>query len=172
MSDTGPLNPDVPKPDTAVAATPKTPPGPAPRWMSIALAVSVALNLAVAGLVIGAWLKDGPDRGLPREMSFGPFTEALSDGDRRELRRALGDRAPGFREARAEARDELVALLGTLRATPFDPAAAQSALTAITRRATDRLDLGRDLIEARILEMSDAERLAFADRLERGLKRR
>jgi hypothetical protein len=63
-------------------------------------------------------------------------------------------------------------LLATLRADPFDPAAAEAALAAITRRATDRLDLGRELMADRILAMSDAERLAFADRLERGLKRR
>jgi uncharacterized membrane protein len=132
----------------------------------------VALNLAVAGLAAGAWLREGPGRGMPRDMSFGPFTEALSDSDRRELRRALADRAPGFREARKEMRADLEALLQTLRADPFDPAATEAALSAVARRATDRLDLGRDLLAERILAMSDAERQAFADRLERGLKRR
>lgn len=154
--------------------TPITPPPPSggPRWIKIALAVSVALNLAVAGLAAGAWLREGHGRGMPRDMSFGPFTEALSDTDRRELRRALGDRAPGFREARQQMRADLEALLATLRADPFNPSAAEAALSAVARRTTDRLDLGRDLITGRILAMSDAERQAFADRLERGLKRR
>jgi uncharacterized membrane protein len=166
---------DAPKgPETAI-------PPPAPgapqgsggaKWIKVALAISVALNLAVAGLAAGAWMREGRDRGLPREMSFGPFTEALSDGDRRELRRALGERLPAMREARQETRAELVALLETLRAVPFDPVAAEAAMSAISRRAMERLDLGRDLIADRILAMSDAERLAFADRLERGLKRR
>jgi uncharacterized membrane protein len=140
--------------------------------MKVALAISVALNLAVAGLAAGAWLREGPHRGMPRDMSFGPFTEALSPSDRRELRRAFGDRMPNFREARRETRVELEALLATLRATPFDPAAAETAMEAIARRTTERLDLGRDLIATRIMAMSDAERLAFADRLEQGLKRR
>lgn len=159
-------------------AAPNTPPPIPPtaaggqRWIKIALAVSVALNLAVAGLAAGAWLREGHGRGMPRDMSFGPFTEALSDADRRELRRALGDRAPGFREARQEMRADLEALLASLRADPFDPVAAEAALTAVARRTTDRLDLGRDLITGRILAMTDAERQAFADRLERGLKRR
>jgi uncharacterized membrane protein len=166
MTDPSPPAADLPSPGNATA------PSPGPRWIRIALAVSVALNLAVAGLAIGAWVKDGPGRGMPREMSFGPFTDALSDSDRQEIRKLLGERRQGLRAEREAARAELQSLLATLRAAPFDPAAAQAALSAISSRATDRLDLGRSLIEARILAMSDAERLAFADRLERGLKRR
>jgi uncharacterized membrane protein len=148
------------------------PPAPSGRGLKIALAVSVALNLAVAGLVAGAWMKDGPSRGMPRDLSFGPFSEALSQEDRRALRKALADRAPGFREARVAAQEEFAALLAALRASPFDPAAMQSALAAIEARNAGRLELGRSLIEARITQMSDADRLAFADRLENGLRRR
>lgn len=163
---------------TDAAPTGPTTPVPPPqgsggsRWIRVALAVSVALNLAVAGLAVGAWMREGRDRGLPRDMSFGPFTEALSDVDRRELRRALVDRMPGFREVRQEMRADIANLLASLRAVPFDPAATEEALSAISRRAMDRLDLGRDLISERIAGMTDAERQAFADRLERGLKRR
>lgn len=142
------------------------------RGIRIALAVSVALNLAVAGLAAGAWLKDGPPRGMPRDLSFGPFSEALSDEDRRALRKALFDRAPAFRETRAAARAEFAALVAALRADPFDASAVQTALTAIEARNAQRLALGRSLIEARILEMSAEERLAFAERLEKGLRRR
>jgi uncharacterized membrane protein len=167
MTEAAPTDPEIsgpaPRPQQASAG---------PRWIKIALAISVALNLAVAGLAGGAWLREGKDRGMPRDMSFGPFTEALNETDRKELRRALGDRMPGFREARQEMRAELEAFLVTLRADPFDPAAAEAALAAISRRAVDRLDLGRDLIADRILGMTDAERIAFAERLERGLRRR
>lgn len=168
MTEAAPKAPETPVPPPPV---PPTTTGTS-RWIKIALAVSVALNLAVAGLAAGAWLREGHGRGLPRDMSFGPFTEALSDVDRRELRRALADRAPGFRASRQEMRADLETLLASLRATPFDPAAAEAALAAVARRTTDRLDLGRDLMTGRILAMSEAERQAFADRLERGLKRR
>lgn len=169
MTDAAPNTPETPGPETPI-----TPPtgSSGPRWIKIALAVSVALNLAVAGLAAGAWLREGHGRSMPRDMSFGPFTEALSDLDRRELRRAFGDRGPGFREARQQMRVDLAALLASLRADPFDPAATEAALTVVARRTTERLDLGRDLITGRILAMTDAERQAFADRLERGLKRR
>lgn len=143
------------------------------RGIRIALAISVALNLAVAGLAVGAWLKEGPPRDrMARDLSFGPFSEALSQEDRRALRKAFLDRAPGFREARAAAREEFAALLAALRTSPFDPAALEAALEAVETRMASRLDLGRDLIAARLMQMSDAERSAFADRLEKGLRRR
>lgn len=142
------------------------------RGLKIALAVSVALNLAVAGIVAGAWLREGSNRSAPRDLSFGPFSEALSPDDRRALRKALVDRAPGFRDARKAAQAEFAALLAALRSRPFEPAAVQSALAAIEARNAGRLELGRSLIEARIAEMSEADRLAFADRLEKGLRRR
>lgn len=159
-----------------VTPPPAAPPSAAPpktgSGLKIALAVSVALNLAVAGIVAGAWLRDGGSRGMPRDLSFGPFSEALSPEDRRALRKSLLDRAPGFRDARKAAQAEFADLLGALRADPFDPAAVQSALVAIEARNAGRLELGRSLIEARITQMSAADRLAFADRLENGLRRR
>lgn len=150
-------------------------PAPAPsggRWLKLALVVSVGLNLAVAGLVLGARLGEGPRRDMPRDMSFGPFSEALSDKDRRALRRDLMGRLGEFRTAREAARAEFAALVTALRADPFDPEALKAALSAIETRNADRLELGRSLIENRLVEMSTAERQAFADRLERGLQRR
>ena len=139
--------------------------------MKIALAVSVALNLAVAGLAAGAWLRDGPRGGMPRDMSFGPFSEALDDADRKSIRRSLLERVGEFREQRKAAKAEFEALLTSLRAEPFDPAAMQTALAAIEARNSERLELGRTLIETRLIEMSPEARRAFADRLEKGLRR-
>lgn len=148
-----------------------TPPAATGRGVKIALAVSVALNLAVAGVVAGAWLSDdGPRSGMPRDVGFGPFSEALSPQDRRALRKALFDRAPEFRAGREAARAEFETLLAALRADPFDPAALTTALSAVEARNADRLELGRSLIETRIVQMSEADRLAFADRLEKGLR--
>lgn len=147
-------------------------PGPTTsRGVKIALALSVALNLAVAGLAAGAWLRDGPRGGMPRDMSFGPFSEALDDADRKAIRRSLLSRVGEFREQRQAAKAEFEALLVALRAEPFDPAAMQSALAAIEARNSERLELGRTLIETRLTEMSPEARRAFADRLEKGLRR-
>ena len=141
------------------------------RGVKIALVVSVALNLAVAGLAAGAWLRDGPRGGMPRDMSFGPFSEALDDADRKSIRRSLLERVGEFREQRKAAKAEFEALLVALRAEPFEPAAMQAALAAIEARNSERLELGRTLIETRLIEMSPEARRAFADRLEKGLRR-
>jgi uncharacterized membrane protein len=156
----------LPPPVTAAAL-----PSGTSRGVKIALALSVGLNLAIAGLAVGAWLGDGPGKGMPRDMSFGPFSEALDDTDRRAIRRALLDRVGEFRTQRAAAQAEFETLLSTLRADPFDPAAMKTALSAIETRNAERLKLGRSLIETRLVEMSAEDRLAFADRLERGLRR-
>jgi uncharacterized membrane protein len=76
-----------------------------------------------------------------------------------------------FRASRTEARAEFEALLATLRADPFDPAALKAALAAIESRNAERLELGRTLIETRLIEMSTTDRQRFADRLEKGLRR-
>lgn len=157
--------------DQSNQTNPPAPPNRGSRWVKVALVASVGLNLAVAGLVLGAWLGDGPHKGMPRDMSFGPFSEALSDTDRRALRKGLMDRMGEFRTSREAARADFEALLATLRADPFDPQAMRTALTAIETRNAERLELGRSLIETRIAEMSTEERQAFADRLEKGLRR-
>jgi uncharacterized membrane protein len=153
-------------------AAPSQPPGAStPRGVKIALAMSVGLNLAVAGLAAGAWLEEGSRKGLPRDMSFGPFSEALDDSDRHAIREALKSKAGEFRASREAMQAEFQNLLSALRADPFDVTAMKSALAAIEARNAERLGLGRSLIEARLVEMSPADRQAFADRLERGLRR-
>jgi uncharacterized membrane protein len=138
--------------------------------VKIALAISVALNLAVVGLAAGAWLGGG-HRDMPRDMSFGPFSEALDTSDRKAIRRALLERMGEFRASRAEARAEFQTLLDSLRAEPFDAQAMKTALAAIEARNAQRLELGRSLIETRLIEMTPEDRRAFADRLEKGLRR-
>jgi uncharacterized membrane protein len=150
---------------------PPVPPTSTSRGVKIALALSVALNLAVAGLAAGAWLRDGPHGGMPRDLSFGPFSAALDDADRKSIRRSLLERVGEFREQRKAARAEFETLLLALRAVPFDPAAMQAALAAIETRNSERLKLGRNLIETRLIEMEPEDRLRFADRLEAGLGR-
>ncbi len=140
-------------------------------WVKVVLALSLAVNLAVIGLAAGAFIKGGP-KGSPRDASFGPFSEAFSREDRKALRSALAERAPEFLASRQAAQQEFTALLAVLRAQPLDPAALSAALAAIEQRNADRLHLGRGLIETRLMAMSDADRLAFADRLESGLKHR
>lgn len=138
------------------------------RGLRIALAVSLALNLGVAGLLAGAWLRSGPHGG-PRDLGFGPFAAALTAEDRAALRRAFLDRAPEFRDARAAMRADMAGILAALRADPFDAAGLKAALDQTGTRMAGRLALGQSLVFDRVAAMSPADRMAFADRLENAL---
>jgi uncharacterized membrane protein len=162
-----PLPPEPPEPPASGAGSART-----SRWVKLVLAASLGLNLAVAGLALGAWTKDGRERGVPRGLSFGPFNEALSPDDRRALRHALMGRAQEIKGEQRAARADLVAVLTALRADPFVPAELSSSLAKVEARLAGRLTLGRSLIETRLQAMSEADRLAFADRLELTLGRR
>ena len=168
MTDTGPPVPPAP-PVLSV------PPGRRPgRGLRIALAVSVALNLGVAGLVIGMAVSGGPGgprQTAVRDLSFGLYTDALSREDRVALRRAFMGQGPDFRELRQVLRADLTETLSALREVPFAPGEMRAVMLRQSHRTAERLDLGQDLLLDRISEMTSAERAAFADRLEARLTR-
>lgn len=148
-----------------------TPVQPASRKLKIALAVSLALNLGVAGIVGGAIIKGGGGRhgDMVRDLDFGPFTQAFDLKDRAALRSAFLERAPELRAARKEMRTDFAAVLTALRADPFDAAALNVALVGQSERAAKNLAIGQTLVAERIAQMTPEARIAFADRLEDGL---
>lgn len=150
-----------------------SPPGPAPTrgWVKVVLAVSLALNLGVAGLAVGAFVKNGgpPPRHEDRDMGLGPLGDALDRSDRRALRRAFLESFPEFKAGRAAFRADFTALLAALRAEPFDSVALDAAVTVIADRNTERLATIRDIISDYLAQMTPETRTAFADRLEREL---
>jgi uncharacterized membrane protein len=164
---TGPSAPAVPPPPGGPSGT--------PRWVKLLLVVSLALNLAVAGLVAGVVLKSGgggPRGAQVRDLGFGPFSEALGAEDREALRRGFMERAPNLRELRQTLREDGAEVLAALRAEPFDPARLAAVLAGQGERIAKRLALGQDLLAQRIAEMTPEARAAFADRLEDSLSHR
>lgn len=142
------------------------------RGVRIALAVSVALNLLVIGLVAGAMLRDGGPRGrMAGDPAFGPFTEALAPEDRAALRQEFVQRIPEMRDMRRQMRTDFAALLEALRAEPFDAGAVRGLIEAQSARMAGRLQVGQELLVARIEAMTPEARAAFADRLESRLRR-
>lgn len=151
-----------------------TEPSPSNRGLKIALAVSVALNLGVAGLIAGVAWHGGPGgRGemMVRDFGFGLFNDALSPEDRQALRQSVMGRAGDIREARRQMQADGASILAALRANPFDPAALTAALDAQAGHLGERLKFGSDVIRDHILGLSPQARDAFADRLERRMRR-
>lgn len=153
--------------DTTQVAPPK-------RGLKIALAVSVALNLAVAGLIGGMALHGGPGgRGdvMVRDFGFGPFEDALQPQDRAALRETVRARMGDIRAARQQMQRDGLAILAALRAEPFDPAALTAALKTQSQNISNRLTFGSDVMRDFVLGLTPEARTAFADRLERQMGR-
>ena len=97
---------------------------PKGRGLKIALALSVAVNLAVAGLVGGAVLgarggSGDEGRGGPpalRTLGLGPFAVALSRDDRAALRARIEAQGTPLREERRAIGDALRAAFDAMRA--------------------------------------------------------
>lgn len=148
------------------------------RGWRIALIVSLALNLLVAG-VIGGWVLRhgiGPQRThMPHFARLaqlgGPLTHALdAEGRAAVAARLRAER--GTREARQAAlREGLTALLADLRAEPFDPNAVAARLDAQRAQVAGRFEAGHAALVAHLAGMNAAERAAYADRLEEKLRR-
>ncbi len=147
--------------------------GRAPRWMRWLLIGSLTANLLVIGTVAGALFDgDGPrgPRGGITDIGYGPFTEALSREDKAALRDAFVARVPNFRSERRQDRRDAVALLAQLRAPTLDETALRATFSAQRARIAARVDVGQDLLIARIVAMSPEERAAFAARLAKAMR--
>jgi uncharacterized membrane protein len=142
------------------------------RLLRVALAVSVALNLLVVGLGVGAmWHGSSGRDQMTRDLGFGPFSEALGPNERRALRKSLLEKSPEIRMAMQQRRADLNGLLLALRAQPFDADTLNQALEAMRGRMESQLTLGHQSLSQLLISMSDKDRQKFADRLEQGQRR-
>ena len=145
------------------------------KGLKIALALSLAVNLAVAGVVIGAALKfqrDGGRMAVPRDLAFGPYSEALTRDQRRTLLDGMRQNGNGLKGIRTELQADLAAVLTSLRAQPFDASQFRLALEEQNARLAERVADGREGLIAVVSAMSDAERQDFAKNIERRLGER
>ncbi|PYE85886.1 periplasmic heavy metal sensor [Pseudoroseicyclus aestuarii] len=149
-------------------AQPPTPPRRF-RWLLIA---SLALNLAVAGLVLGAVLFGPARHGPPRNVDFalGPVVRALGPEVMRDIRETMRAdpalRPPGRGERRAFEET----LLEALRAEPFVPEALSRQLGAMRQRVTAVQTAAQEAAVAALEALSPEERAEIADRLEREMQ--
>lgn len=148
------------------------------RWLKVALVVSLALNLLVLGVVAGAALRhDGHMAGereradVPREFVRSPFLGALAPEDRRAVGRELMREEGLLRGNRADLRARFERLLAAIRADPFDRAAVEAILDEQRAAGARRLEIAEDAVLDRLSAMSPAGRAAYAERLDRSLRR-
>ena len=146
------------------------------RWLKVALVVSLALNLLVIGAMIGAALGAGrPGERIrsevPREFGRSPLVSALEREDRRAVGRELMREAGPLRQNRTDLRARFDRLLDALRAEPFDRAAVEALLSEQREAGARRLELAEAALLSRLAAMSPEARAAYAERLDRSLRR-
>ena len=139
------------------------------RRFRIILGISLALNLLVGGIIVGAFVF-GDHRGHAPRMThmIGPLSHALSEEDRdavgRKLRhtyKAQGERKVGKKAYRKEIR----ALADVLMADSFDAAQAQQHLEKMNTLLSGRIVRGRQVLLEQFAEMTPEARQAYAKRL-------
>jgi uncharacterized membrane protein len=152
---------------------PQKPRGRIPLWLRLTFFASLALNLAVVGVVAGALLTGGGKWGPGAHAGHpgGPLTRALDPEDRRAIGRAMRANMPDRAEARRAMRSEMTALLTALRASAFDRAEVESRMAALRGQFSSRMALGQAALLDRLEGMSPTERAAYADRVEAALRK-
>ena len=145
------------------------------RWLYPLLFISLALNLLIAGMVVG-WLASpgGPKRSefaSARGLVGEPFLRALPDEQRRAMLREIVRDAPQIRESRESLRARFEAFLSALRMEPYDPKTVAELLKEQRNVAVNRQEIGERLLLERLEAMSVSERNAYADALEQSFRR-
>jgi uncharacterized membrane protein len=142
---------------------------PSRIWRTV-LVISLALNLAVAGIIGGAMVSGRfGDRPAARiDFGVGPVARALTEVERRAIGRELrADRSLRGHDFRGQ----MAAVAAALRADPYDPAATRALLEDQAARLSQLQARARMAVLDRIAEMPPDRRRAFADRLEQELMR-
>ena len=146
------------------------------RWM---LAASLGLNLLFVGSFMGAAYRHVGGPGAPggdeppAMRSYAtPYVLALP----REKRRALFDALRGGDQgvaplSRQERRALYAQMVTTLRATPFDPDAAEHVLSAQRDAVLGVQSAAQSMWLKEVTNMAPDERATYADELEKMLKR-
>ena len=143
-------------------------PGGMRPWLRVLLGVSLALNLLIVGLMGGAMIMRGKWQEHHRtrlEMVGGPMTRALSRADRRAMGREMQQRFGNRQTMHEQMRAGMQGLIADLKAVPFDPQAVANYMAGHHAEFNARLEQGQALLLQRLTNMSDAERVAYADRL-------
>ncbi|MCA0920113.1 periplasmic heavy metal sensor [Pseudooceanicola nanhaiensis] len=150
----------------------------APRmrpWLRVVLVVSLALNLAVVGIVAGTAFnheRRPPPRPPRLDQIAGPLTFALTEEDRKAIGKEIfAEYRKQGRPSREAIREEYQGVIDALRTTPFDPTAVEQSLERQRVVANERAELGHRLLVQHLSDLTEADRAAFADRLEEGLNR-
>ena len=145
-------------------------------WVRMLLLVSLGLNVAIAGIALGAFYRFGApssDKRPPRgDEIAGTYTRALNSEDRRAIARQMRRQQRDVLPTRAEFRAQFQDVVAALRSEDFDAEVLADLFAQQRAFGMKRAELGHDLLLERLTLMSAEERAGFADRLEENLSKK
>ena len=148
-----------------------------PGWgLRIALIASLALNFLIVGTVVG-FVAVGKERregvSMPglRALGLGPILPALSSEDRQALFERIRDNRDRLASESRPFGRSIQAFTQTLRAEPFDRAAAEAALSAQRDHGAALQAEGHALLLDQLEAMTPEARAQLAGRIEAALRR-
>lgn len=140
------------------------------RVWRVVLVLSLALNLAVAGIVIGSVASgragDGPPRSF--DLGLGPVSRALAPNERRDIGRSL--RQDGVLRD-FDLRGRINGMTEVLTAEPFDPGALRLLMSEQSERIARVQARAQDAFIEQIVAMTPERRREFADQLKQELSK-
>lgn len=132
-------------------------------WKKYLLIGSLALNVLIIGLVVGAGFKGRKVSDRLQTLAFqGPMIRALPDAQRDMLKKSFRKKAgdtSGRRQASREVRQELKSAIS---AVPFDAQVLRDVFVKQREIRNGFIDANDEVWIEIISGMSDAERAAFA----------
>lgn len=146
------------------------------NWGRTVLIVSLGLNLAVAGIVAGTVLRFGGKDYRTHDRTHGgefaaPYIRALSQEDRRALRRELHNSQDSRQASRAVRKQLYAKVSEALRAEPFERTRIEALLAQQQDAVTSRIAVAQGVWLNHVSEMTPEKRTAYADSLDNTLSR-
>lgn len=139
------------------------------KWLTIALVVSLGVNLLLAGFALGSKF-----RGPPSEMMMNPmfglmrYADSLPTQRRAELLKAMRTFRPEGRAQFRKMRELQANLRAEIRRDPLDPVALKAALTALQDQMQTHQSASHDAFVQLMQSLTPAERVALDEQMQRG----
>lgn len=138
-----------------------------PRWIKIALILSVAVNLGIAGVIGGAALR-APEiqrNNLEAPEGVAMLARAMPPSHQRELRELLRDRRGDLRPDRQELKNLRERFIIVLRAEPFDIDALREVFADQREMLSKLTAAGHNSVVDQIEKMTPQDRERYILRL-------
>lgn len=144
-----------------------------PRLFKVVLGLSLALNLLVIGVIVGAGARGGgPMRGAGLTNYAMPYVKALPGEDRRAIfKRMRRDGVPEMPD-RKQRRALYFQMVSVLEADSFDKVAAEAILKQQGTTSVAAMTAAQTAWIEHVSEMDDAARQAYAVDVQQVLERR